>query len=259
VLSSRLRNELLVAHMSRFEEILTAGSEDLLKTLYKSASAQDAPAAAGHARARQVAQNLGLTYPQLVCALGFNARIQGLSDVLALIGFDSYDALARERNRAFAEDIYQQLGIKDVLAVYLHVSRNLQLLEVIQHLLEHRLQKIEERIEATVSSLIIDRYKKEMRAIYIDGVAQIDFAEKRLSKMHSGFRALLNEVALIVESRLIPVGDIFFRESILPEEKRRLIMRGFIPRDLVVHRLADKRISTHERKVLEDQLKLINA
>ena len=133
------------------------------------------------------------------------------------------------------------------------------LLEVIQHLLTRRLQKIEDRIEATVNSVVIERYKKEMRSIYNDGVAQIDFAEKRLSKTHSGFRALLNEVAMIVESRLIPIGDIFFRESILPEEKRRLMIRGLIPRDLVETRLEDRDIPEQERNVLEDQLKLLGA
>ncbi len=245
--------------MSRFEEILSARSEDLLKTLYKSASGQEERAASGTARARQVARNLGLTYSQLVCAVGFNSHIQDLSDVIAVIGFDSYDALARERNLAFINDIYQSLGIRDVLAIYQHVARDLPMLELIQHLLQKRLEKIEERIEQTVNSVFIERYKKEMRAIYNDGVAQIDFAEKRLSMTHSGFRALLNEVALIVESRLIPVGDIFFRESILPEEKRRLIVRGLIPRELVEARLADAKIPEQERAVLEDQLKLLDA
>lgn len=245
--------------MSRFEEILTARSEELLKTLYRSAANQDEPAATGQARARQIARGLGLTYPQLVCAVGFNAHIQELSDVIAVLGFDSYDALARERNLAFINDIYQQLGVKDVLAIYQHVTGNLAMLQVIQHLLQRRLEKLEERIEATVNSVFIERYKKEMRAIYNDGVAQIDFAEKRLSNTHSGFRALLNEVALIVESRLIPVGDIFFRDSILPEEKRRLIIRGLIPRELVQARLADSSIPAQERKVLEDQIKLLDA
>ncbi len=245
--------------MSRFEEILTARSEDLLKTLYRSASGQGERAQTGPGRARQVAGNLGLTYPQLVCAVGFNRSIEELYDVIAVLGFESYDALARERNLAFTNDIYEQLGVKDVLAIYAHVAKALPMLEVIQHLLHKRLVKIEERIEQTVNSVFIERYKKEMRAIYNDGVAQIDFAEKRLSIAHSGFRALLNEVALIVESRLIPVGDIFFRESILPEEKRRLIIRGLIPRDLVVSRLADEKIPAQERHVLEDQLKLLDA
>ena len=132
--------------MSRFSEILTASSETLLKTLYKSASKQSESASGGIGRARQVASNLGLTYPQLVCAVGFNAHIADLSDVIAVMGFDSYDALAKERNLAFTTDIYQQLAVKDVLAIYTHVSDHLPMLEVIQHLLQRRLEKIEERI-----------------------------------------------------------------------------------------------------------------
>lgn len=245
--------------MSRFEEILTASSEDLLKRLYRSATASDERSASGTARARQLARHLKLTYPQLVCAVGFNPSIQDLSDIIAVTGFGTYDNLARERNIAFTSDVYQQLGIKDVLGIYAHVNANHEMLEVIQHLLPKRLEKIEESIEQTVNSVYIERYKKEMRAIYMDGVAQIEFAEERLSMPQSGFRALINEVALIVESRVIPVGDIFFRGSILPEEKRRLISRGLIPRDLVESRLADASISEHERSVLDDQLKLLDA
>lgn len=245
--------------MSRFSEILTASSEQLLKTLYKSSTgAVDDTHGAGNRR-KQTAKKLRVTYSQLVCAVGFNAHIQELSDIIAVIGFDSYDALARERNIAFVNDIYKQLGVKDVLAIYAHVTNCQPMLEIIQHLLQKRLEHIEAQIEETVNSVYIERYKKEMRAIYNDGVAQIDFAEERLSKTHSGFRALLNEVALICESRLIPVGDLFFRDSILPEEKRRLMIRGLIPKELVEARLADHHISEQERAVLEDQLKLQSA
>lgn len=245
--------------MSQFEELLIAPSEELLKSLYKSAASQPERAGGGVARSRQIAKSLGLTYAQLICAIGFNARIQELSDVLAVLGFETYDTLAHERNVAFTSDIYQQLGIKDLLAVYLHVPRSRPLLEVLQHLLTRRLQNIEDRIEATVNSVVIERYKKEVRAIYNDGVAQIDFAEDRLARPYNGFRALLGEVSLIVESRVIPVGDIFFRETILPEEKRRLMIRGLIPRSLVELRLSEAELSAHERTVLEDQLKLLGA
>jgi len=247
--------------MSRFEALLTAGSEKLLKTLYRTAAGAhaDEAAAGGSARAHALARHLGLTYAQLVCALGFNHDITELADIVAIAGFESYDALARERNLAFTTDIYQHLGVRDVLAVYQHVTGNLAMLEVMQHLLQRRLETIEAQIEATVNSVYIERYKKEMRAIYNDGVAQIDFAEQRLAQTHSGFRALLNEVALIAESRLIPVGDLFFRDTILPEEKRRLIIRGLIPRELIEARLADAEIPAQERRVLEDQLTVLGA
>ena len=98
-----------------------------------------------------------------------------------------------------------------------------------------------------------------MRVIYNDGVAQIEFAEDRLSKTHSGFRALVNEVAMVVDARLTPVGDIIFLDPTLPEEKRRLIVKGLIPKEFVEQRLADDAVSPQERKVLEEQLRLLSS
>ncbi|MBI4692844.1 MAG: hypothetical protein HY749_02385 [Gammaproteobacteria bacterium] len=242
--------------MTLFEELLTAPGEDLLKILLKAAARIRNPSEPNRP-ARDIAKALGLTHAQLVCACGFNPAIRELPDVLEILGFPGYDALAQTRNRYFTTDIYDRLGIKDVLAVYLHVPKDMKLLQVMQYLLGTRLQHIEERIEATVNSLIIERYKKEMRSIYNDGAAQIEFAEERLANTHSGFRALLNEVTMIVESRLIPIGDIFFRDNILPEEKRRLIIKRLIPRALVQTRLKDPGISNQERKMLEEQLLLI--
>lgn len=240
--------------MAKFEEILTSSGEGLLKLLYKSSTRADGRTAGS---LKEYAKNLNLTYAQMVCALGFNPNIRELPDVIEIVGFDSYDALARERNEFFSNDIYDRLGIKDVLAVYLHVPKDMQMLDVMQYLLINRLHNIENRIEATVNSIVIERYKKEMHAIYNDGVAQIEFAEDRLSKTHSGFRALLNEVVMLVEARLIPIGDIFFRDAILPEEKRRLMIKGLIPKELVEQRLADDAVSAHERRVLQEQLRLL--
>jgi hypothetical protein len=240
---------------SMFEQLLAASTEDLLKILYKAAASRDKDSQVR--RSRAIAKNLGLTHCQLLCAVGFNSNIHDLPDVTTLLGFSSYDALAKARNEYFTTDIYERLGIKDVLAVYSHVARDPQHLQIMQYLLTSRLRCIEERIEATVNSLVIERYKKEMRAIYSDGVGLLEFVEERLRNTHSGFRALLNEVSLIVENRLIPVGDIFFRDNILPEEKRRLIVKGLVPRYIVESRLEDPQISERERKILGDQLQLM--
>lgn len=243
--------------MSKFSELLQASSENLLKLLYRSSANKEKTG--GKNRAQAVATHLGVTYEQLVCALGFNKRVRDLPDITALLGFTSYDQLAAARNEIFIDDIYNKLGIKDVLAIYVRVTDDLHLLEIMQHLLRSRLNNIESRIEETVNSMVIERYKKEMRAIYNDGVAQIDFAEERLSHTHSGFRALLNEVSMIVESKLLPVGDVFFRDTVLPEEKRRLIIKRLIPKNLVEARLEDEHISDQERKVLLEQLSVLDA
>ncbi len=237
--------------MSRFEEIINAPAEGLINRFHRLARAGDL---AQEEAVRGMARQHGLHRSQLICALGFNNAIREVPEVLGLLGFDSYDELAKLRNEVFVNDIYRRLKIDDVLAVYQRVIHDSDLLAVMQYLLEQRLENIEQRIEETVNSLVIERYKKEMRAIYNDGVATIEFAEKRLDRTDSGFRALLNEVMIITEARLIPVGDIFFRNSVLPQEKRRLITRGLISEELVRARLQDPDIPEAERRMLEEQL-----
>jgi hypothetical protein len=55
----------------------------------------------------------------------------------------------------------------------------------------------------------MENYKREVRCIYFEGVVQPEFAEARHKNTNSGFRGLLNEVSIIADTRLIPVGDIF--------------------------------------------------
>jgi hypothetical protein len=81
--------------------------------------------------------------------------------------------------------------------------------------------------------------------------------ETRLREVHTGFRTLLGEVQMIIENRIIPLGDIFFRNSILPEEKRRLIKHGLVPREVVRSRLESADLSALERRVLEEELRLL--
>jgi len=50
-------------------------------------------------------------------------------------------------------------------------------------------------------------------------------------------------------------SEIFFRNTILPEEKRKLLKRGLVPIELVRSRLEDNTISVKERQVLEEHLR----
>jgi len=239
--------------MATFTEILEAPGEKLINLLYVAAAD---PKSSGRQKVRRAAGKLKLHVEQLVCGLGFNPAIRELSDIHAALGFDSYETLANERNAIFIKDIYHRLSIDDIVAIYKAVKTQNNMIEVMQYLMASRLDSIEKRIDATVSPLVIERYKKEMRTIYGEGIAQIDFAEARLSKMHSGFRALINEVGIIVDAKIIPIGDIFFRETVLPEEKRRLLNRGLVPVDLIRSRLEDTGISAQERRMLTDYLHL---
>ena len=238
--------------MASFKEILNFTEEELLQLLYKfnmsEVSIED--------KAEAIGIQLKLREAQLVCALGFNKSVKELPEIAPILGFENYDGLVNARNEFFIVDIYKLLTLDNILSIYSVVKNDIENKQIMEYLLSSRLETIEKRIEETVNSLIIDKYKEEMRAIYSDTIVGIDFVETRLNKSDSGFRALLNEVTLIVENKIIPAGDVFFRDTILPQEKRKLLAKGLIPRELIETRLNDTDISDLEKKILYDHLKL---
>jgi hypothetical protein len=238
--------------VASFKEILNFSEEELLQLLYKFNISEEVV----EDKAEAIAIQLKLREAQLICAVGFNKSVRKTPEIALILGFESYDNLVNARNEFFTMDIYKLLSLDNILSIYSIVKDDIKNKQIMEYLLSSRLETIEKRIEETVNSLIIDKYKEEMRAIYSDGIVGIDFVEERLNKSDSGFRALLNEVTLIVENKIIPAGDVFFRESILPQEKRKLLAKGLIPRDLIDTRLSDPDISDLEKKILYDHLKL---
>ena len=202
-----------------------------------------------------VAREIKTRKAQIICAVGFNANASHLPEIYPLLGFESFEELVKQRNDIFTTDIYKYVTLENILTIYAMVKDHPETLQVMQYLLKRRLINIERQIEATVNSLIIEKYKAEMRAVYNDGIADIEFAEERLNTQDSGFRALLNEVCIIIESKLIPAGEIFFRDSILPQEKHKILSKGLMPRDLIKTRLEDENISQEEKQILYDYLR----
>ena len=237
--------------MAGFKEIIFANSEELTR-IFSRLKNDETPL---DDRLNQAAKTLGLRRAQLVCAFGFNRFLQDSPEALPILGFVTYDELARERNDIFTTDIYKYLTLDNLLNIYTAVKENPDNLQLMPYLLKKRLANIEGKIESTVNSLVIDKYKAEMRCIYNDGIANIEFAEERLNRQDSGFRALLNEVNIIIESKLIPAGDIFFRDRILPEEKRKILNKGLIPKELIQSRLEDEATTQEEKRILSDYLK----
>ncbi|MDZ7737253.1 MAG: hypothetical protein U5P41_15085 [Gammaproteobacteria bacterium] len=237
--------------MTSFNDLLRASGEDLVRTFYafhaSGGRRQKTPAA--------IARELKLTSGQLMCGVGFNPHARESTEIVSLLGFKRFADIEERRNEYFAKDIYRRLSLDNILAIYDIVKDDSEALHSMQYLLKRRLQAIEENIESTVNSLTIEKYKAEIRAIYSDGIATIDFAKERLTQMDNGFRALVNEVSMITEYKLIPVGEVFFMDTILPQEKRRLLERGLIPSDLVETRLQDSSISSQETRVLREFLR----
>lgn len=238
--------------MLTFNDILTAGAENLLQD-FQQLSATSRQSAS---RLSGISTSLRIRPEQLICAIGFNPYARYLTEIMPVIGFATYDELVQERNGIFTTDIYKRLSLDNVLKIYETIRDNQETLQVMQYLLRTRLDSIESEIESTVNSMIIEKYKGEMRGIYNFGIANIDFTEERLDRLDSGFRALLNEVSIIVESKIIPVGEIFFRNTILPQEKQKLLNKGLIPRELVQSRINDEGISPGEKKILIEYLKM---
>lgn len=237
--------------MASFNEVLRASAEDLVRAFYAFHSSKDkrkrTPAA--------IARGLNLTSGQLMCGVGFNPEAQDSTEIVSLLGFKRFADIEERRNEYFAKDIYRRLTLDNILAIYDVIKDNNQALHSMQYLLHRRLQSIEDNIENTVNSLTIEKYKAEIRAIYSDGIATIDFAKERLQQMDNGFRSLVNEVSMITENKLIPVGEVFFMDTILPEEKRRLLDRGLIPSELVKTRLQDRSIPDQESRILREYLR----
>ena len=238
--------------MASFKEILNSNEEELLQLLYKF----NVSVESSEDKAEAIGMKLKLREAQLICAIGFNESTRNLPEIPPILGFDNYDALLNSRNEFFTTDIYKLVSLDNILSIYSVVKNDVANKQIIEYLLSNRLKSIEKRIDETVNSLIIDKYKEEMRAIYSDGVVGLDFVENRLEVSDSGFRALLNEVTLIVENKIIPVGELFFRDSILPQEKRKLLNKWLIPRPLIETRLEDPNISDVEKKILYDYMKL---
>ena len=237
--------------MTAFNEIIFANHEELMQYFFKLKNDKIAI----DDRLAYAARTLGLRTAQIVCAFGFNRITKELPELLPILGFITYDEMAQERNDIFATDIYKYLTLDDVLSIYSAIKDDPDKMQLMEYLLKKRLANIESRIESTVNSIIIDKYKAEMRCIYNEGIANLEFAEERLNRNDSGFRALLNEVNIIIESKLIPAGEIFFRDRILPEEKRRLLNKGLIPKEWIQSRLEDEATTPEEKRILSDYLK----
>ncbi len=239
--------------MSAFEELLNASEEDIVRALYRFRLFKPKP---DQSKLEYIANRLKFTVPQLVCAIGFNPNSTYLNEVFPILGYENYQQITHLRDNYYINDIYEKISLGNLLAIYKRIKYENEILITIPELLKKRLEKIEQKIEITVNSTTIDRYKNEMKAIYFDKIVDVDFVEDRLSIMDSGYRALLNEVAIIVESNFIPVDDVFFRDNILFEERRKMLQRGLVNKELIFKRLEDESITSEEHDLLEEHIKI---
>ena len=78
-----------------------------------------------------------------------------------------------------------------------------------------------------------------------------EYAEKRLNNAALGpCRVVAGELDVIIDNNLLPAPNIFFMDTVLGEEKRSLVERGLISKEMVNNRLNNPAISEEERQVL---------
>ncbi|HSR63833.1 MAG TPA: hypothetical protein VLN56_10555 [Gammaproteobacteria bacterium] len=237
--------------MISFTELLTASDDELVKIFYKIKVESNEDFIK---RINKIAAHLGLNHAQLVCALGFNKNIRDLTDIISVLGFRSYKLLSYRQNELFTTDTYQQLAIDNIIDIYSERLEDARIKETLRELLMPRLEHIEKDIEKTEDPSHVISYRMEIHAIYTSGIADKAFAEKRVSKNISKFRIMANEVGVIVDTGLIPASNLFFMDSVSPEEKKELIDANHISMEIVKNRLQNSKISEQERDMLESYI-----
>ena len=238
--------------MIGFTELLTASDADLVKIFYK---VKVEPTDDFIKRINKIAAKLGLNHSQLVCALGFNKNIRELTDIISVLGFRSFKLLSYRQNELFTTDTYQQLSIDNILDIYSARLEDEEIMQSLRELIMPRLEHIEADIEKTDDPSHIISYRMEVHAIYSSGIADKAFAEQRINKKGIGkYRIIANELGVIVEAGVLPASNMFFMDSISPEEKKDLIDRKHISEAMIKNRLQNAKISQEEREMLEEYI-----
>jgi hypothetical protein len=237
--------------MLGFRELLAASDEDLVKIFYKITPNENDDFII---KINKAAGQLGLNHTQLVCALGFNKHIRDLSDIYSTLGFRSYKLLSYRCNELFSTDTYNQLAIDNILDIYSERLEDQQILDSIKQLINPRLNNIEAYIAKNEDPSHIFSYRMEVHSIYSANIVDREFAEQRLKLNNGKLRLISDEVNAIVQAGFFPPSNLFFLDSLLPEEKKVLIENKHIASDMIKNRLQNKNITQEERDLLEAYL-----
>ncbi len=237
--------------MPSFTEVLTASDDELVRIFYKASVDEETDFIK---RINKVAAQLELNHTQLVCALGFNKHIRDLTDIQQLLGFRSFKLLTYRMHELFTTDTYTQLAIDNILDIYSERLEDQEVLNTLRELLHPRLEHIQTNIEKTGDPAHIISYKMEIHSIYTSGIADKKFADERLNKDIGKYRLMANEANVIIEAGYFPPSNLFFMDSLSPEEKSELIDAGHITQDMIKNRLQNAKISEEEREILEEHI-----
>ncbi|MEQ8662062.1 MAG: hypothetical protein RLW62_14695 [Gammaproteobacteria bacterium] len=236
--------------MYSFETLLQVASDELLAIF---AATRAAPGDDDDARREQLAQQLGVRVPQLLCAIGFNPAVRGLDAVCRALGYGDFAALATARNFAFIHDVYRALSINNILEIYGVLGRARDPVGDWADLVLSRINSIESQLEETINPILIGGYKLEIRGIYEHNLASPEFVRGRLTPEHAVMRDIANENAIMLERGVIDPLAFLTCEGLSAAEKRQAIFRGLIPPAVADHYIRSLN-SSEEQRLFRDAL-----
>ena len=241
--------------MYSFETLLHASSDELLAIF---SATRVGPLDDSDVRREQIAQQLGVKVPQLLCSVGFNAALPEHPGILNVLGFSAMAALEAERNYAFIHDIYHAISINNVIEIYAVLKRLPLEAERGADLVLSRITHLESQLEETINPILIGGYKLEVRAIYENDLASPEFVAGRLSPNHAVMRDMANENTVMLERGAIEAMAFLEAPGVSANEKRRALFQGLIPA-AVAHRYIREVEPEEERQKYIDALESGNA
>ena len=186
--------------MYSFETLLHASSDELIAIF---AATRVGPLDDNDARREQIAQQLGLKVPQLMCGVGFNAAVPEHDGILKVLGYAVFEGLATARNFAFIHDIYHFLSINNIIEIYGALHRLTEAGTDWSDLVLSRSTNMESQLEETINPVLIGGYKLEIRAIYENKLASDAFINRRLTPNHRVMRDIANENSIMIQQGAI--------------------------------------------------------
>jgi hypothetical protein len=236
--------------MYSFEALLHADADELIAIF---SATRVGPLDDSDARREQIAQQLGLRVPQVLCGVGFNAGVPRQEGIWRVLGFASFEALATARNFAFIHDVYRALSINNILEIYSVLNRLQEPGQSWADLVLSRMTSLESQLEETINPILIGGYKLEIRAIYENRLANAEFINGRLTSNYAVMRDIANENAIMLEQGAIEAQAFLECAGLSSEEKRRAMFQGLIP-PAIAERYIRGVESAEEQRLYRDAL-----
>ncbi|MSQ66689.1 MAG: hypothetical protein EXR83_00640 [Gammaproteobacteria bacterium] len=212
--------------MESFETLIRASETQLAEVL---ARLRMRGAGEGAARRGQLGRLVGVNVVQLVCGVGFNPALRRLADLPSLLGFASLEGLLAERNYLFIHDRYRALGISDIVEIYTVLGAADAHSGLDADLIISRLNSIEGQLEETINPVLVGGYKLEMRALYVNRLADAALVNRRLGPLYAVLREITGEGMVMLETGTVAATEFLRHAGVTIDEKSRGVFLGLIP------------------------------